>query len=107
MNKSLVKTGNSLNVHQQKSMQNQLYIFIMVWIISNYKEWLLLYSTKWINLKNIALTEKKPDTWKYIAHDSIFMIAKNCQNQSMGNRNQKENVPGGGGRGCGGEENWW
>lgn len=52
-------------------------------LLSDYKEWLLQYSVKWINFKNIVLTKKKPDTQKYIPCDSIFMITKNWQNQSM------------------------
>lgn len=48
--------------------------------------------------------KKKPDTQNYIPYDSIYMITKDWQNQSMSDRNQKEDDPEGGRRGCGGEE---
>lgn len=63
-------------------------------------------SATWINLTNIVLSEKKArhkkNTYLY---DSIYMMTKNWQSQSIDDRKQKENVPRGDGRGCDGGEN--
>lgn len=71
-------------------------------LLSNSKEWLLLYSTKWINLKNTVLTEKKPDTRKCIPRDSIFMIIKNWQDHSTGRQKSERGCPWGWWEGM-----WW
>lgn len=68
------KDWNYLNVHQLKNLDKQmLYIYIMkhYWVIKRNEVW--IYTTTWMDLKNIIVKWKNPGTKDHLLYDSVYM----------------------------------